>query len=71
MHKCTEEDYLQFHEIPADYKKTLEEKKKKKMFYCLDNTDLFGNPVNMTIFGNWNFDVGRELSIVYRPCVPK
>ena len=54
VHKCTEEDYLEFHEIGESQKSTLETKKKKNMFYCLDKTDLFGNPVNMTVHGDWN-----------------
>ena len=41
------------------------------MFYCLDKTDQYGNPVNMTIYGDYVSGVKRQLSIVYRPCVPK
>ena len=41
------------------------------MFYCLDNSDEFGNPINMTMYGNWEAGVSRSLSIIYRPCIPK
>ena len=39
MHKCTEEDYSEFNEIASSYNKTFEEKKKKNIFYCLNETD--------------------------------
>ena len=54
VHKCTEEDYSEFHKIVEHQNKTLETKKKKNMFYCLDKTDQFGRPVNMTMYGDWN-----------------
>ena len=41
------------------------------MFYCLDKTDQYGNPVNTTIYGDYVSGFSRSLSIVYRPCVPK
>ena len=45
--------------------------KEKKIFYCLDKVDQFGNEINMTMYGNWDSGVARGLSITYRPCVPK
>ena len=71
VHKCTEYDYSEFHEIVETQKSTLEVKKKKNMLYCLDKNDQFGRPVNMTAHGNWNDGFGRELAIVYRPCLPR
>ena len=41
------------------------------MFYCLDKTDQYGNPLNTTIYGDFVSGFSRYLSIVYRPCVPK
>ena len=46
-------------------------KKKKNMFYCLDETDQFGKPVNMTIYGNAWSATGRGLGLVFRPCIPR
>ena len=54
VHKCTEEDYSEFHEIIESQKTTLEVKKKNNMFYCLDKNDKFGHPINMTTYGDWN-----------------
>ena len=41
------------------------------MFYCLDKTDQFGNPINNTIFGSNNSGHLKDLHINFRPCVPK
>lgn len=37
---------------------------------CLDREDAFGNPVDFSIYGNWHFDIVRDLNIIYRPCSP-
>jgi hypothetical protein len=41
------------------------------MFFCLNKTDTFGRPVNMTHHGNWNSGFTRQLAIMYRPCFPR
>ena len=71
MHKCTEQDFAEFHPIVDYQKEQLESMKKKNSFFCLDKADQFGNRFNMTIFGNFPSGIGRYLSIIYRPCVPK
>ena len=37
---------------------------------CLDRADKFGNPIDFSIYGNWKFDLSRDLTVVYRPCIP-
>ena len=46
-------------------------KKKKNMFYCLNETDQYGKPYNMTIYGNFDGGHDQGLNIVYRPCIPR
>lgn len=71
MHKCTEEDFSEFHEVDKSSQITFELKKNKNMFYCINETDQFNNPVNMTVHGSWNSGMTRALSVNIRPCIPK
>jgi len=70
-HKCTEEDYSKFHPILEHQQASFEVKKKKNIFHCLDKTDQFGRPVNNTLFGDWDSGYCRELSLIFRPCIPR
>ena len=37
---------------------------------CLDRVDVFGNPFDFSLYGDWHLDVSRDLTIMYRPCIP-
>ena len=71
LHKCTEEDYADFNEIVEWQKPKLDVAKEKNMFYCFDKNDQYGNAVNLTMYGDYGSGVFREISLIYRPCLPK
>jgi len=39
--------------------------------YCLDESDVHGNPLNLTLYGNEVSQMFRGLSILFRPCIPR
>jgi hypothetical protein len=69
-HKCTPEDYKNF-SAPLNQKHLIEEDFENQFFYCLDHTDMFGEKVELKLFGSGQHMESRTLSIIYRPCVPK
>ena len=36
----------------------------------MDKLDRFGNPIDLTTYGGYQYGLQRKLSIIYRPCIP-
>ena len=37
---------------------------------CLNEEDVFGNPVDFSLFGSYKYGVYRGIDVIYRPCIP-
>lgn len=51
FNKCTTEDFKHFHPTEENQKPQLNVYKRQNFFYCLDEKDKYGNPVDFTIYG--------------------
>ena len=69
-HQCTEDDYAKFSTPIAGQEKFISNLKESNDLYCLDKTDPFGNPHDLNLYGSYKYGVTREISLLYRPCIP-
>jgi hypothetical protein len=69
-HTCNEEDISRFSSSKNGQEKIMSYLKSQTELYCLDRLDQFGNPIDLSIYGAHRYNVKREISIVYRPCIP-
>jgi len=37
---------------------------------CLNTNDVFGNPLDLSIYGGYKYSIYRSITILYRPCIP-
>jgi len=43
--------------------------KARQLFYCLDEFDKFGNPLNLTVY-NGGQKIKKNLELMFRACTP-
>jgi hypothetical protein len=67
---CTAIDYAMFSAPVKGQEKIMEDLMARGEMFCLDKTDRFGNPIDLSINGGYHYGINRMLSIMYRPCIP-
>ena len=69
-HKCTQKELNDtFFPITATQTNVLA--RQKEHLNCLDNQTVFGDKIDLSLYGGFKFGIYRSLSIMLRPCVPR
>jgi hypothetical protein len=60
-----------FYPVAKDQAPIINRLKKSKTFWCLNERDTEGKPLNTSLFGKNDITAHRRLDIIFTPCVPQ
>jgi len=71
VHHCNEADYEKFYPSVRDQHLLISKLKEENAFYCLDDKDTDGKPLETLLFGKSDIVMHHRLDIIFTPCVPE
>ena len=69
-HKCTPEEYKNFHKFNAAQDESIREDIEEDFYYCINRTDSFGDKIPFELWGSDENMAHANIGIYYRPCIP-